>query len=543
MRGLLIAASLAVGLTSCSCNQQRLSADDAAKVCVVLQACFPSEWRGGLFGSDLSSCSTGTGTYLPTSPGALIGKQPLTTGLEGPLADIYRCMLNAGGDCAKAGNCWARSGSHERCSPGSLQSGTCTGQVLSGCTADGYPFGVDCASYGGTCHVDSVFFARVGLCDLGPCPTTTTQCRGSEAESCVGPGLILGDCAAAGLACTVEQPGGARCSSPNTCTTEPPTCDGTVTVRCASGLPFRTDCAKNPAHKRCQAGVCVETGSECTVSGDRATCDGTLVKYCRDGFRRELDCVALGFPSCSGGACSPCNADGGGCICTPLSCALAGKNCGTIADGCGGTLDCGTCAAPLTCGGRGVANVCATPCTPTTCAAAGKNCGSPSNGCGSTLSCGSCTAPQTCGGGGTANVCGTGCVPTPCAAQGKNCGTTSDGCGGTLTCGNCTAPQTCGGAGTASVCGTCTPITCVAQGWDCGTAPNGCGATVLCGATCNGNRFCGGGGQNVCGRNACTPTTCAAQGKNCGFITDGCATALNCGTCTAPQSCVGNICQ
>src|SRR5207247_1290616 len=91
-------------------------------------------------------------------------------------------------------------------------------------------------------------------------------------------------------------------------------------------------------------------------------------------------------------------------------------------------------------------------CTPTTCAAQGKNCGTISNGCGGTLTCGACTAPQTCGGGGVANVCGT-CTPTTCAAQGKNCGAISDGCGGTLTCGACTTPQTCGGAGVANVCG------------------------------------------------------------------------------------------
>lgn len=47
-------------------------------------------------------------------------------------------------------------------------------------------------------------------------------------------------------------------------------------------------------------------------------------------------------------------------------------------------------------------------CTPTTCAAQGKNCGTISNGCGGTLSCGSCAAPQTCGGGGVPNVCGGG---------------------------------------------------------------------------------------------------------------------------------------
>src|SRR5262249_19995160 len=79
------------------------------------------------------------------------------------------------------------------------------------------------------------------------------------------------------------------------------------------------------------------------------------------------------------------------------------------------------------------------PCTPTTCAAKGLNCGTIPDGCGGTLTCGVCAAPQTCGGGGAANVCGV-CAPTTCAAQGKNRGTIPRGCGGTLTWGVCTAP-------------------------------------------------------------------------------------------------------
>jgi hypothetical protein len=49
-------------------------------------------------------------------------------------------------------------------------------------------------------------------------------------------------------------------------------------------------------------------------------------------------------------------------------------------------------------------------CTPTTCAAQGKNCGTIADGCGGTLACGICSSPQTCGGGGTVNVCGGGIV-------------------------------------------------------------------------------------------------------------------------------------
>ncbi len=45
-------------------------------------------------------------------------------------------------------------------------------------------------------------------------------------------------------------------------------------------------------------------------------------------------------------------------VCTPQSCASQGKNCGSISDGCGGTLTCGVCSGTQSCGGGGLANVC-----------------------------------------------------------------------------------------------------------------------------------------------------------------------------------------
>src|SRR5580704_711142 len=44
-------------------------------------------------------------------------------------------------------------------------------------------------------------------------------------------------------------------------------------------------------------------------------------------------------------------------------------------------------------------------CAPTTCQALRYSCGSASDGCTGTLSCGTCTFPETCGGGGTLNQC------------------------------------------------------------------------------------------------------------------------------------------
>ena len=90
-------------------------------------------------------------------------------------------------------------------------------------------------------------------------------------------------------------------------------------------------------------------------------------------------------------------------------------------------------------------------CARVTCASLGKNCGAISDGCGGTLTCGTCTSPQSCGGGGVANVCGPCTATTSCGAQAATCNAIPDGCGW-VACGTCTTPQVCGGGGNATVC-------------------------------------------------------------------------------------------
>jgi hypothetical protein len=184
-------------------------------------------------------------------------------------------------------------------------------------------------------------------------------------------------------------------------------------------------------------------------------------------------------------------------------------------------------------------------CTPATCATLGYTCGLAGDGCGGSLNCGTCSGCEVCGGGGQASVCGgTCCQPTTCAAQGIQCGFAGDGCGGQLTCPACAAGQTCGGDGVSGVCGaidggTCSPLTCAGQGFDCGPAGNGCGGLLQCG-TCPAGETCGGGGKSgVCGQPSCTPQTCAGLGFNCGPAGDGCGGTLNCGTCLAGAVCGG----
>ncbi|MBN2495987.1 MAG: hypothetical protein JXR96_15450 [Deltaproteobacteria bacterium] len=127
-------------------------------------------------------------------------------------------------------------------------------------------------------------------------------------------------------------------------------------------------------------------------------------------------------------------------------------------------------------------------CTPTSCEAQGKDCGTIPDGCGSTLECGACVLPETCGGGGVPNVCGQGtCTPTSCEAQGKDCGTIPDGCGHTLDCGACGPDETC----VSNQCvpsGACPPE---CDGMHCGQ--HGCvGECGLCGPglTCTDEGMC-----------------------------------------------------
>jgi hypothetical protein len=246
-------------------------------------------------------------------------------------------------------------------------------------------------------------------------------------------------------------------------------------------------------------------------------------------------------------------------MCTPLTCADQGIQCGPAPNGCGGTITtCGTCASGKVCSTGG--QCAASACTPTTCAALGKNCGQWSDGCGNVLSCGTCSGSNTCGGGGTPGVCGAGsCVPKTCAGLGYDCGQWSDGCGGVLGCGTCATPATCGGAGVPGRCGGtgCTPKTCAELGVACGQSGDGCGGILDCGPCNNpqctplacGGRCgpqgdgCGGVIQcTACPPGTCLPTTCLMAGAQCGFFPDGCGGGLDCGTCGAGFTCSNNKC-
>lgn len=342
--------------------------------------------------------------------------------------------------------------------------------------------------------------------------------------------------------------------------------------RCASDRECRDECKSNidcVKGQVCATGVCAETtelvngtlkpptngdpipnsGQSCSLNSD---CTQPL--RCRAGVC-AIECKA--DVDCENKPNTKCNKEGvcelvlpGGSTCVPTDCKSQGKTCGTITDGCGGTIQCGAndgkpeCPAAQTCGGGG-ANKCGTSiCVPKSCAQLGDDCGLVDDECSGVLNCGVCPTGSTCGGAGTKNKCG--CVADNVAAcKGKQCGTVTNNCGKAVDCGTCAAGTTCG-IETPNQCG-CKKSTCAGLGLQCGSAPDGCGGTVVCSA-CPAGQVCGGGGTpNSCGGNACVPTTCAAAGKNCGTISNGCDASLDCGTCNVPgEKCGGagtaNVC-
>ena len=110
---------------------------------------------------------------------------------------------------------------------------------------------------------------------------------------------------------------------------------------------------------------------------------------------------------------------------------------GRPGDGCGGSLDCGTCTAPPTCGGGGVPGLCGgATCTASTCASSTSPAARAAMAA-ATLNCGTCVAPQTCGGGGVPGPAGRRLHPAHVRAASEPTAAPGDGCGGTIDCGTC----------------------------------------------------------------------------------------------------------
>ncbi len=235
---------------------------------------------------------------------------------------------------------------------------------------------------------------------------------------------------------------GYNCETNGTCvkdtTCVPKTCQGLGRV-CGEAPD---ECGGTLDCGICQTGYNCNSNGSCTQIPCTDTCS-SLKYVCGN---QSICGIIQNCGTCQTGY--TCNSSGM-CECKPESnsefCSRLGKNCGRVTgtDNCGKSKtvqNCGTCTTPETCGGGGTANVCG--CTPTTCSELGRNCGTVSNGCGGTLTCGSygggCQTGYSCAANGT---CVKDCVPN-CA--GKQCG--DNGCGGS--CGICSSGYSCAANGT-----------------------------------------------------------------------------------------------
>ncbi|HZU83067.1 MAG TPA: hypothetical protein VE987_09135, partial [Polyangiaceae bacterium] len=274
-----------------------------------------------------------------------------------------------------------------------------------------------------------------------------------------------------------------------------------------------------------------------TIAGNRSSTNGMVFPAeCTKTFDAQekiLEYMLFDLASCAGPPPPP--------ACNPLTCQQQNIGCGPAGDGCGGQLDCGTCTAPQTCGGGGVAGQCggSTGCTPQTCQQQGLACGQTGDGCGNVLDCGSCTAPASCVAGQCVVPDAGSCVSSTCQAQNLACGQAGDGCGNVLNCGSCTAPATCvGGQCVTPDAGPgCVPATCSAQSTTCGPAGDGCGGVINC--SCPAGEVCSSGHCVAPDGGGCVPATCTQQNLACGQAGDGCGGLLDCGSCEAGTCVMG----
>lgn len=281
---------------------------------------------------------------------------------------------------------------------------------------------------------------------------------------------------------------------------------------------FNRDCEDDAV---CRKGICVhedepkpplkdagfvDAGFE--ADDDAGTNDAGLEDAGTDDAGADAGVEDAGVEPDAGEPMMPVDA---GMTCMPRTCASVGATCGQIPDLCGGTLSCGSCSAPDTCGAL-VSGQCG--CKPKTRADfPNLQCGTPavSDGCGGTVAMPTCTGRDAC----VSNQCV--CQPMTAADYpGKNCNAVDNGCGGMLDLGTCTGAQK---QCVSNVC-TCIPKTRndYPAAYNCGTQTDACGVTLTFGTngtcpqfyTCSSN-------QCVCASNADDPDD-NFQDTNCDGI-------------------------
>lgn len=293
----------------------------------------------------------------------------------------------------------------------------------------------------------------------------------------------------------------------------------------------------------CSSAEAPEAGSQPEGTGEPTTVVTTDAGMGMDAASPGAAPIGGGAPPTQSAGGVDAGAGGGGAgsgggalapmgFCTPMTCEDRDAACGTIADGCGGVLQCGTCVDGLVCDAQ--LHQCVE--TRDICEMTGQACGVAMDACGEAVPCGTCEGGNVCNA--QTGSCGP-CQPRTCEDL-NACGELPDGCGGSLDCGECENGLRCDVV--SKRCSPCEPTTCEAEGIACGTISDGCGGTLDCDAEVGCPRGL------ACVHNACrppeAPMECMLQMANCGSVTHSCSgDELDCGECPDGERCVGNRCE
>jgi len=219
--------------------------------------------------------------------------------------------------------------------------------------------------------------------------TCNASCNGFDTSGCVPPMTCGNGQLDSGESCDGALLAGQTCESlgngPGAIT-----CNSTCTGFDTSGCAAASTCGNRQldAGEPCDGALL--NGQTCQSRGfgpGTLTCLANCADFdtsacaaparCGDGIVNGMDvcdgmalngatCISQGFDAGQLGCQAGCMAfDTSACTnCQPTTCAAESADCGALGDGCGGTLSCGTCSAPLTCGGGGSDNVCGAACDP-----------------------------------------------------------------------------------------------------------------------------------------------------------------------------------
>ncbi|MBW2734869.1 MAG: hypothetical protein JRH20_20995 [Deltaproteobacteria bacterium] len=208
------------------------------------------------------------------------------SGLGRTTSELYRCVLEAQGDCERVRGCF---GPDESCDQ-SYQ-GHCEGARAFSCDLlDKRVYGVDCGRSGLSCSEGIHSFAAECRCD-----DDFARCEGGWALRCSGGQVQSEHCAAEGKGC--EE---GRCVAPSNapaCEPKSARCEGDTLLRCDGQIELHVNCSALPIPHSCHEGSCVPRNDECDDDFNRCAAERAL-EACLLGRWERFDCGALGFESC-----------------------------------------------------------------------------------------------------------------------------------------------------------------------------------------------------------------------------------------------------